>query len=65
MCEKFPVCFPHEILGYSRDSVPGILQTLELMQTTQANQERLAKTNKGKQNQRFARAKSKNPKYFR
>ncbi len=65
MCKEYGVCFPHELMGYERNSTPGILQTLELMEATAVKQERLAKSNKGKQQSRRSRMYSKNPNYRR
>ena len=32
LCKEIPCCFPHEVLGYERDSVPGLMMSFRLIE---------------------------------
>jgi hypothetical protein len=58
LCKEIPACFPHEIYGFERDSVPGLLLSMDLISNinAEANAEMNHPTTKGKQLGRRARA---------
>ena len=50
----FPVCFPHEMLGYDRGDLKGIFLSFKIMSKI-VKQDNSSGTKKGKQNSRFAK----------
>lgn len=52
------MCFPHEMLGYERESLPGIMLSLECLQSASEAEEAFAKSNKGKSNARTKNARA-------
>lgn len=62
LCKTYPVCFPHELLGYTRDEIGGVLLSIEIMnKLNEMEQEEMRKSrSKGPisgQSARFARFK--------
>jgi len=50
----FPVCFPHELLGYERDNVRGILLSF-MIASKLTKEENNQGTSAGKRSGRFAK----------
>jgi len=58
-----PCAFPHEILGFERDSAEGILLSIAMLSESNREVESLARSNKGKQAQRYSKMYATNPQY--
>ena len=62
LCKSYPVCFPHELLGYKRDELKGVLLSISIMdELNKMEQEEIRKSSsKGPmrgQSARFAKFK--------
>ena len=53
LCKMFPVCFPHEMLGFPRDDLKGILISLKIAKKISKAENPTSR--KGKQAQRRAK----------
>ena len=56
---------PHELLGIPKDSINGILLSMEIMSSIESKSASLAGTNKAKQQSRYSKFYANNPQYRR